>query len=171
MENQLKTHFLNGASVATLPWSTAGGASYAQSYTTQGSKSVAANLSFEYSISATFGPPGDSVSVSAGLTASFTFNYTWTTSEMDQIQTTDTLAPLNSPPPAGAYSSYTYDVLLLAHDASYTSDLIALLQSYPTTNNNTALAQIAPNSAPWKIVHVLRSYELAGPGPYATRGK
>jgi hypothetical protein len=160
-EQALEANLLNGASIARLAWSTAGSVSQANAVITQGSKSIGTNLSFEASIGGSLGPPGDNVSVTAGVTASFTFNYTWSSTTTDQIQTIDSLGALNDPPPPGAYSAYTYDVLMLAHNQQYTTELIALLQNYTSTRNTQLLAQIAPNSSPWQIIHVVRFYELA----------
>jgi len=57
--------------------------------------------------------------------------------------------------------------LILAHNEQYTTDLIALLQNNPSDNNKNLLAQMAPNSSPWQIIHIVRSYELAGSGAAA----
>jgi hypothetical protein len=163
-EQALKQNLLNGASVAEVAWSTDGGASQATQAINQGSKSIGTNLSFEASIGGSIGPPDEQISVNAGLQASFAFTYTWSTSTSDQIQTVSTLGALSFPPPAGAFGSYTYDVLILGHSQQYTADLIALLQSYPSDFNTQLLAMIAPNSSPWQIVHIVRNYELAGSG-------
>lgn len=160
-EQSLEQNLLNGASIAQLAWSTSGGASVQSASITQGSKSIGTNLNFQASIGGSLGPPGENVSVSVGVQASFTFNYTWSTSTTDQIGTSDQLGPLNNPPPAGAYSSYSYDVLILAHNQQYTTELISLLQSYPSANNTRLLGQMAPNSSPWQIIHIVRAYELA----------
>jgi hypothetical protein len=161
-EQSLEQNLLNGASIAQAAWSTAGGANVQPASITQGSKSIGTNLNFQASIGGSLGPPGENISVSAGVQASFAINYTWSTTTTDQIQTSDDLGPLNDPPPAGAYSSYSYDVLILAHNQQYTAELISLLQSYPSTNNTTLLGLMAPNSSPWQIIHIVRAYELAG---------
>jgi hypothetical protein len=169
-EQALEANLLFGSSIARCAWSTAGSVNQAYAVINQGSKSIGTNLSFEASIGGSLGPPGDDVSVTAGVTASFTFNYTWSNTTTDQIQTIDSLGALNDPPPPGAYSSYTYDVLILAHSQQYTTDLIAHLQSFPTARNTQLLASIAPNSSPWQIVHVLRFYELAGANAVVAAG-
>jgi hypothetical protein len=168
--DQLEQSLLNGASVAQFSWGDSSDYQVSTASITQGSHSVGTYVNFAASVGVTMGPPGNSVTATAGLNASFNFTYTWTTVTNDSLQTIVTLLAPNQPPPTGAYGSYDYDVLLLAHNQQYTADLIALLNSNPTTLNQTLLGVIAPNSAPWKMVHVVTSSELEGAGEQPVPG-
>jgi hypothetical protein len=157
----LETELLNSSSQIELAWGTEGGDLPQSSQLTSGTKSVGTYLNFQESISATFGDGLDSVTVGAGVQASFNFNYTWSSSVNDQIQTQIGLLAASAQNP-NAYTNYTYDVLLLEHDQAHTQELISLLESYQTPNNQALLEIIAPNSVPWKMMHVLRSWQQEG---------
>ncbi len=165
-EQALKQNLLNGASVAELAWSTDGGASSARGLITQGSKSVGTSLSFEASIGAEIGPPGEQVKVNVGLTANAGCKLQpWATSTGDQIQTVSSLGALSDPPPPGAFGELHLRRVDPRTQPAVLADLIALLQSYTTDYNTQLLAMIAPNSSPWQILNPhRRAYEYAGSG-------
>jgi hypothetical protein len=162
--NQYQNDQLNGASIAQFGWATSGSTPLGVGAISAGTKSVGATAAFEATVGATIGPPGNNLEITAGVTANFAFNYTWTTTETDTLQTVVNLGPLNDPPPPGAYAAYSYNVYLLAHSVDFTTGLIAMLNAYPTDENKQLLAAIMPSSAPWMMVHALTSYELAGSG-------
>ena len=150
---------LSGTPPATCAWSTGGTDNTGSSTITQGSTSLGAYLNFNASISAKVGPPGESISVSAGVTASFNFNYQWSSATQDQFSTGVTLPALDDPAPPGAYASYGYYAYLLKHDVQHTEDLIAVLKANPDPINVQLLKAIAPQSAPWKIAYAISGAE------------
>jgi hypothetical protein len=149
-------------SMAQFAWSTAGQSPTAQQYLTSSSHSWGAYFEFNNSINASAGFEIASLKVGAGVDLKYNFNYTWSASESDQIQTGVTLSAASAQP-AGAYTRYTYEAYLLAHDPQHTQDLITLLNSYNTPNNQALLSCIEPDSAPWMIVHGVLSYEQTPP--------
>lgn len=152
---------LSDTDPAAFSWSTAGSDQVSGTIINSGSKSVGAYLNFNASIGAKVGPPGESVTVSAGVTASFTFNYQWTAVSQDQFSTMVTLPALNNPPPPGAYAAYTYCAYLLDHDNTHAADLIALLQANPTSHNTALFNAISPQSTPWKVAYAIANSESA----------
>jgi hypothetical protein len=161
---QLEQNLLNGASVASFAWSGVANSSAATAAITQGTQTAGMSVNFQGSIGVTLGPPGNNVQITFGMTANFAYNYTWTTTTTDQLQSVVTLLAPNKPPPQGAFASYSYDVLLLAHNQQFTADLITLLNGNPTDLNKKLVAAIAPSSMPWMMVHALTAAERAGSG-------
>lgn len=165
VQNTYQTGTLSGTLPATCSWSTAGYTTNVPTVIIAGSKSIGAYLNFNASIGAKVGPPGENVSVSAGVSANFNFNYQWASTEQDQFSTSVALPALDDPPPQGAYAGYGYYAFLLEHDGSYTEDLIALLKANPTKLNTTLLNAISPQSVPWKI-----AYAISGTDPADVAG-
>jgi hypothetical protein len=157
----LQSQLLDPNSFAQFAWGSGPTGSNTNGYMTTSSRSVGCYFEFDSSITVSAGDELSHLTVGAGVSLKYNFNYSWVTSDSDVVSTAISLLAASAQNP-DAYSYYTYNAYLLEHDVAHTQDLIAQLSSYSTKNNQDLLNMMQPNSAPWKIVHVLLTASSQG---------
>jgi hypothetical protein len=141
----------------TTSVSASGGTQEEIGVTIAGSASVGAYLDLKTTVGAEAIFGEDKASVSRTLKVDF--DYTWKTSSTIQLSCEmDTDAVSEEQERAGAFSSWTFDTILLQHDAGHTEELLAILTANPTTDNGILAQRIQPASTPWKITYALDDY-------------
>ncbi|HEY5979887.1 MAG TPA: hypothetical protein VIT41_09655 [Microlunatus sp.] len=117
-----------------------------------------ASLGAYFDLKSTVGADGifgeDSATVERSL--KIDFDYSWESSEREQLSCdmdTDHVSAKDKN--EGAFSSWTFDTILVKHDPVHTIELLGLLQAYPTPDNTALLSRILPQSIPWKITYAL----------------
>ena len=117
-----------------------------------------ASLGAYFDIKSSVGADGifgeDSATVERSL--KFDFDYSWESSQRDQLSCDmDTDHVSEKDRSEGAFSSWTFDTILVKHDPAHAAQLIGLLQAYPTADNVALCRRILPQSIPWKITYAL----------------
>ena len=125
--------------------------------TLAGSASLGAFLDLKTTVGAEAIFDEDKASVSRTL--KIDFDYTWKTSSTVQLSCEmDTDAVSKKQEEEGAFSSWTFDTILVQHDVRHTTELLGILKANPTPDNAVLAQRIQPASTPWKITYLLDDY-------------